>query len=572
MRLPKNLWLVLIIFTYLLLTLPLLQAPLRWDETEWPPQANAILEKSVPKVLFFESRFIYHPQAWLMNYDADYGLWHPPLYLYGLAVFIGLLGNTVTAARLFGLFAGLFTLGMVIFAVWHFAREKGWPHSLVRRAAFISGMIIAVNPFYVHGVLFVDIDTSILMFLVMLYLLFFIFIEKYPAGKNLFLLGAVTLLLFWAKLTTSVLLIISAIFYCILRRRWNLLLKFFGATIVSMAVFSLSWFIYCGVFRVPASFFFDFTYFGRTSEFFDPDLYRILTATRFNIVMISLPLAGLGFLFFIRRVIAWKRRGFLGESQDMFWLMAAVLFLFYSLFWTNFGKYTVVMVPILAIPIGLSITEILSRAKNKIISRFWVAIGLAAFLYYWLVVPDIITGPFPKPSITNLTVAVKDPRVLKYCLASIPVLLAFCMLYLRRRTFTAAGSMAVYLFVIMFPANLVQNVAMLPACLESNILTPSRVSGFMDTVRFVNGILVSSDKVLAPKEFAYYLSRGKVIPIDREIAYPQRFLPAVFLEEASAPQYVIVLGQPYGFLDSSVFYTRYKMIREIGHYSVWQMK
>jgi hypothetical protein len=569
MQLSKNTWFVLVIFTYLLATLTLLNAPLRWDETEWPAQANAILKRAVPKVLFSESPFIYHPKAWLMRYGADYGLWHPPLYLYSLAVFIGLLGNTIAAVRFFGLFMGLLTLGVVIFTVRHFAQERGWPESLARRAAFISGMIIAVNPFYVHGTLFIDIDNTILMFLVMLYLLLFIFVEKFPTGKNLFLLGLVTFFLFWTKLTTPPLLIISGAFYCILRRRWKLLLKLCGVAVISAVVFLLSWIIYCRVFKIPVSFFFDYTYFGRTSEFLVLNLYKILTATRFNIVMISLPLAALGLLFFIRRVIAWKRRGFFAETQDIFWLMAAVLFFFYSFFWTNFGKYTIIIVPVLAIPIGLSVAGILDRAKKKFSIRFWVIIGLAALLYYWLIVPDIIIGPFRQLCPTNLTMAMADPRVLRYCLASIPIFLAFCMPYFRRRDYGVAGSMAIYLLVILFPANVVQNIAMFHRCMESNILTPSETSGFMDTVRFVNENLLPHDKLLAPKEFAYYLYRGKVIPINREIAYPEEFLP-VAIQGPSAPQYAVFFYQPYGVFASSDFYARYKMMRRIGCYSVWE--
>jgi len=570
MRRSKTLWLALIIFTYLLATLTLLKTPLHWDETEWPPQANAILKRAVPKVLFSESRYIYHPQAWLMRYGADYGLWHPPLYLYCLAVFIKLLGNNIMAVRFFGLFTGLLTLGMVIFAVRHFAREKGWSDSLANRAAFISGMIIAVNPFYVHGALFIDIDNSILMFLVMLYLFFFVFVEKFPTGKNLFLLGLISLFLFWAKLTTPALLIITAVLYCILRRQWDLLLKLFGVTIFSTTVFILSWLIYSWAFKIPASFFMDFTYFGRTSEFFVLNPYNILTATRFNIVMISFPLTALALLFLMQRIISWKRTGFLVETQDIFWLMAAVLFLFYSFFWTNFGKYTVSMVPILAVPIGLSMAEIFNHIKVKSWGWFWAGIGCAAFLYYWLIVPDIITGPFRSEGVVTLTAAMADPRVLKYCLAGIPIFLAFGIPYFRRRDFGAVSTMAIYLLVIMFASNVVQNIAMFPACQESNILTPSKVSGFRDTLNFINGILLSSDKVLAPKEFTYYFSRGKVIPIGREIAYPDEFLSPTLLKGSSAPEYAIFCGQSYESFVPSDFYAHYQMMRKIGHYSVWQ--
>jgi len=571
MRVSKAQWPVLIIFlTYLLATVPLLKVPLRWDETEWPPQATAILKRAVPKVLFAESPFIYHPNAWLMRYGADYGLWHPPLYLYCLAAFIGLLGKSIMAARFFGQFSGLMTLGIVVFGVGHIAKKKGWPDSLANRAAFISGMIVAVNPFYVHGALLVDIDNTVLMFLIILYLFLFIFSKEFLTGRRIALLGLISLLLFWTKLTTPVIMMATVAFYCILKREWRLLFKLLGITVFSAVIFVLSWLSYASIFKAPASFFLDFTYLGKASQLFQFNLYNMLSAARFNIVMISFPLAALVGLLFIRRIISWTRTHFFLEMEDLFWLMAAALFLFYSFFWTIFGKYTVMLVPILAVPIGLNIAELLSRSDNKSSVCFWMGIGLAAFLYYWRIVPDIIVGPHRILSASSFAMAMADPRILKYFLAAIPVFWAFCILYLRRHDFKATRFIAMYLLVILFPANIVQNITMFPACVQANILTPSQVTGFMDTVRFANKILLSSDKVLAPKEFAYYLKKGKVIPFGREIAYPEQFLPAIFLKDALAPKYAVFCVQPHGLLDTSGFYHRYQMIRKIGDFSVWK--
>jgi len=574
MRVSKAQWPVLIIFlTYLLATVPLLKVPLRWDETEWSPQATAILKRAVPEVLFYESPFIYHPQAWLMRYGADYGLWHPPLYLYCLAVFMGFLGENIMVVRFFGLFCALATLGVVVFGVWHIAREKGWSNSLANRAAFISGMIVAVNPFYVHGALLPDIDNTVLMFLTILYLFLFVFSKEFPTGRRLFLLGLISLLLFWSKLTTPVLMILTVAFYCILKRQWNLLFKMLWVTTFSAVVFVLSWLIYAWIFKLPASFFLDFTYLGKASHFLQLNLFNILSAARFNIVMISFPLVALAVLFFIPRVISWIKAGFFLEAEDLFWLMAAVLFFFYSFLWNNFGKYTVMMVPILAVPIGLNMVKLLNHADGKSSIWFWMGIGLAALLYYWWIVPDIIVGPHRISPVTGFTAAMTDPRILKYFLAAIPVFLAFCIPCLRKGRpvdFKITRAIAMSLLVILFPANIAQNITMFPVCLESSILTPYKATGFMDTVRFTNEILLSSDKVLAPKEFACYLKRGKVIPIDREIAYPAKFLPTIFQENSLLPEYAIFCVQPHWLLDLSGFYDRYKMIRRIGNFSVWK--
>lgn len=571
MQLSKGIWLVLIILlTYLLLSVALLRVPLHWDETEWPPQAVAILKRAVPKILFYESPFIYHPEAWLIRYGADYGLWHPPLYLYCLSVFIGFLGNTVMAARLSGLFFGLLTLGTVVLGVWRIARKKGWSNSLSKQAAFISGMLVAVNPFYVHGVLALDIDNTILMFLTILYLFLFIFYEEFLTGRRLSFLGLISILLFWSKLTTPVLMFAAVALYCILRRKPNVLFKLLGIMALSGIIFVLSWLMYASIFRVPVSFFLDFTYLGKIQELFRLNLFNILNAVRFYIVMISLPLAALALLFFIKQVISWLSTGFFLNMEDLFWLMAAALFLFYTFFWNNFGKYTVMIIPILAVPIGLDAVKHLNYPTRKSSVWFWMGIWSVAFLYYWRIVPDIIVGPYRDFVVTGFAKAMTDPRILKYFLASIPVLLAICIPYLCKRDFKTSSSIAMYLLVILFPSNILQNITMLPACLESSILTPSKVTGFIETVRFINNILLPSDKVVASKEFAYYLMRGKVIPMDREIAYPGNFLPKIFLEDSLSPEYAILYGESHWLLDLPHFYNRYQMIRKIGNFRVWK--
>lgn len=571
MRRVGSAWPILVvILAYILLAAPLLKTPLRWDEIEWPPQAEAILERGVPKVLFSEAPYIYHPEAWLIPYGADYGLWHPPLYLYCLALFIGLFGNTILAARSLGLVCGVLTLLAVILGVRHIARRDGLSERSAGKAAFMSGAIIAINPFYVHGTLLLDIDNTVLMFLAVLYFFLLALSENLLSWKRRFFLTLITILLFWSKLAIPVMAFSAAAFYCVLRKNWQTLVRLCAIMGISIILFITTWFIYASVFRIPPTFFMDFTYMGRVGEFFRPNLFAAVSATRFNVVMISFPLVALAAMAFVSRIRPATADYEAVFAEDVFWIMGIALFLFHSFLWTNFGKYTVMLIPILAVPISLYVARIFDLEGGGHPARLFIAAAAALAVYYWLVVPDVIIGPHRIASVNSLGSSLNDPRLPRYALSVLPILLALCAFFLRRNKYGMTRScLILFLLAALVVSNIIQNIFIYPVCRHSHILTPSVTRGFIDTVRYINREISASDKLLAPKEFAYYLKKGKVIAVDREIAYPDRFLPGIFSGGSDLPEYAIFCS-PSTILDLPGFRTRYEVAYESDIYKVWK--
>ncbi len=72
---------------------------MRFDETEWPPQAIGILKHGVPKLLYSEESVRWATSNMYYGFDAHYGMWHPPTYLYSVAVTAQLFGTGTVAMR-----------------------------------------------------------------------------------------------------------------------------------------------------------------------------------------------------------------------------------------------------------------------------------------------------------------------------------------------------------------------------------------------------------------------------------------------------------------------------------------
>ena len=189
-----------------------LNSPLRADEADWPEQAKAIVAHGVPKLSFSEAR-LQHPGQYF-GYDAYYGMWHPPLYEYTLALAYLVGGDRDWIYRS----VGTLSLILTLLIVRRMSAEAGGGVS-PPLAGWLPLALPLLSPLVVDGHLFIDIDNTTLMVSVALVLWRFLRPgDPFSVARTveLSLLLCLTLL---SKLTTPFVLMVCLVLYAALGPR-----------------------------------------------------------------------------------------------------------------------------------------------------------------------------------------------------------------------------------------------------------------------------------------------------------------------------------------------------------------
>ncbi|MFC1699957.1 ArnT family glycosyltransferase [Candidatus Omnitrophota bacterium] len=216
---------------YLLLSHSSWQEPLMGDHIELMLSAKGYTEPST--------------MAYFLNLgERDFGLSHPPLYTHlmsGLGKFFGL--NRITV-RAIGIAAFLLTLILIyLLALELFEKTDKKKH-----IALTACILYSINPFVIRGSLLIDQDGSLLN-MVLVLLIYFLALDIYKRNilKRNLLYGLLFALALWIKFVTPMLLIVSIIIYCLLRKDFSRVVQVIKFAVVGLFLFSASWYLYCVV-------------------------------------------------------------------------------------------------------------------------------------------------------------------------------------------------------------------------------------------------------------------------------------------------------------------------------------
>lgn len=139
-----GLWgVVLVVLAFLAISIPQYGDPYVIDEAVFPYVAQGILLNGAPIFYNGETR------------PADIGLWHPPLYDYLLAGFVGIFGFSPYAVRAFGAVCVI-----AAFVVLAFAMKRLAP-SLPQGGYVALAALVLLNPLVISGALVPDIDGTL---------------------------------------------------------------------------------------------------------------------------------------------------------------------------------------------------------------------------------------------------------------------------------------------------------------------------------------------------------------------------------------------------------------------------
>lgn len=348
---------------------PRLEALARW----WAPSLVAVLlgafvllaAGSVARpYLFDEANFLFQAQAIArtgipyanMGYMGDrgevttrfqYGLWHPPLYLYLLGLNARLFGGAEVAARGMGIACMLLSAGLV----YALARAVAESPARGRALGALALALFLLSPLTVQSAVVVDIDGTVLLPLVTLWVLAYLRLAQAPPQRRLLVLGGLLALALWAKTTTPLLLPVAAVLYEGLRGRWRAgALEALGVVGLGVGGFLASWAAVAGWLGLPFAMPFEWN----AWQFQDASNYtrgwlgdwaRMRQELAPALVWASPYLVALLGLVAVARARQWVR-GAGARPVDLPLLVGLLVFGFYFIkLAANFPKYHVGMLP-----------------------------------------------------------------------------------------------------------------------------------------------------------------------------------------------------------------------------------
>jgi 4-amino-4-deoxy-L-arabinose transferase-like glycosyltransferase len=226
----KSVWIGLFIISYFVLVIPQIQKLFIADEIDFVKTAHGIATTGMP--IYMGS-----------GNNIQMGLWHPTLYSNLLAASFKIFGVHEWSARMVSVLFTLLTLLVIYLIMKHLAFSNF--------SKELAILIFLFNPLIVQGSLLIDIDNSILMFFIALFVYAYLKLDR-EKPKNLLLLGILFATALWAKIPTPPVLILSILIFHTLNREYKRgLLESLVIGVVGGIIFLATWILYCNLFDLP---------------------------------------------------------------------------------------------------------------------------------------------------------------------------------------------------------------------------------------------------------------------------------------------------------------------------------
>ena len=216
--------LTIIILIYLLFVLPnAINKSYRGDEIIFIYCANSVLETGKP---------VYDGGQFVGERDC---LWHPPLYIYLLSAFLLILGKSMLYLRLLSIIFNILVIVLVYLITKIMLGENKNKHYW----ALLASALYALNPLTIQSSIILDIDGSLLNFLLVL---FFYCCLKFK--QEIYLIIPL-FFLFWTKFQGIIILFGSFFLFFLFRKNWKDLFRMVKLFFITGILFLASFLVYC---------------------------------------------------------------------------------------------------------------------------------------------------------------------------------------------------------------------------------------------------------------------------------------------------------------------------------------
>jgi len=484
-----------IVIIFLAFTIPSIKKPFVLDEVAQVEAGRGLANTRIP--------FRYYGE----QVGNCLALEHPPVYLYLLALSFKIFGLSEFSARLVSVFFGLGTLFTIYFLCIEIFKNTKEKYVI----ALVSSFLYAINPLIIQGSLLVDIDGSLLSFVLMLFVYFFIRYFRKLDILKIMLLGALLTLIWWTKFQIVFLVITSLILFYIVRRDFKEgIIVTFSISLIGTLLFLFTWQIYTSILNLPFVNPFLHNFILSRAQF---DIYNILIMlwSVKNILFWTTP----PFFIFITLFFLQNAGRYLNgkniDGLDYLFFYGLINLCFFSIIRpTAFGfpKYFIPIMPAFSIVTGYFIVSFALRNKkiqNVIYLCLFLAIILVIFNFLVLKDPFISHNIFYTKSITiekDLPIYIRSQiDGLLFFIPSIIALVGFLILKHNLYKSIVASSILV-LVVLSVYVDYVQAIA--------NYSTNYAYGqgGILETGKYLNNHTTSSDTIIAPLTIGYYSGRN----------------------------------------------------------------
>jgi len=446
-----------------------MQKPMMFDEVQYARSAEMVAQTGRPVSYYWAQDY----KPWMII------IAHPTLYVHMLSWAYRIIGRGDLTSYLFGLLNAIIAAVLMCLIIKALSKDK----KQAVTASLIALILYFLNPLLTRGCLIVDIDSTILMTLLLLFI--FLAIKNY-----LILLPLAFALSVWAKETTTILLIPSVFLWIALssrQKKARLYLKWSAIFLSGGLIFLVSWLIYCRYLALPAAFPLEYTAINRAAGYFTSSLYSRITTIRNDFFWLSPFLVTLGLL-----AIAEEVKTKLASLTSIF-ILAIISFYMVIFPTTVIAKYVVVLVPLFSITVSLFLYRKLASLKLK--NSFWlVPLALGAFIYY-KIMPDPLLILLTKQDYNFKKILIP----LFYILPLLPVYIVVCKKY-RLKPYKA---FLIALVLLLVASQTALNIKQARASYAT--FYHYGEEGLGDTIDFIEANIGKGKVLFGRKEFDYYL-------------------------------------------------------------------
>ncbi len=492
----SNVFLIICMFIFLFFNMLSIQKPFVLDEASFVDAAKAINEKGVP--IFYEGE----------EAKEKVGLWHPPLYINLLAASFRIFGVNEVSAHLIGT---LFALG-TIFLIYMLSLEVFKERHDKQLIALSGSFIYSINPLVLQNAILVDIDTSILTFLAILFVFVFIKSMQVRYVYRMLILGLLFGIFIWAKFG-SIFIIVSIFLYHVLNREYKKgfldtgIIVFIGAFF-----FLLSWFIYSYFTHLP--FFFPFQH-NLTSGSFDERGMRLLLKALWGIKNFSFwitpPFILLVFVVLFERIKNYIKINKLLYT-DLLLICGMTVFIAYSIIRTNgygFPKYHAPAIPFFSILIGELVVR--SDIIKNLQQRYFPLIAgfFTIFVYLFFIVKDPLLFPYKQEYeilvYTNVLAQFIELTIYKVIFYILPILLFFIILKILKIAMKPSTMITISLIFALITVSIYVDFVQGEAKYSTTYNYGEM--GLRETASYIREHTDSNDIIIGETDLGYYTRR-----------------------------------------------------------------
>ena len=247
------------------------------------------------------------PRAFLAVPGGGMPVTHPLLYTFTQAAVQRVFGPGEFPLRMYGVFHFVVSLILLLAIINELLKEDRFLKNI---GMGIGALLYIINPLLIQHSVVINADNNILTTTILVFIYFFVRFEKFDGDRffySRFLLGLLLALCFWAKELAPAFIFFGILVYRLINREFG---KFICEVVligmVGLAVFWVTWWIYCAATGTDVLGFIKYTIIGKSKRAFSRSYLSdisnmVFYGSRWNIYWASVP-------FFVSLAAVFVRR------------------------------------------------------------------------------------------------------------------------------------------------------------------------------------------------------------------------------------------------------------------------